>query len=159
MNRTRMFLWQLACMTLSIPAFSCPSTYPDKQAPEGRKITASNGCFANKLYMMNTTTTEKFVIAKLYIRPASTEEFRRALETLAILTRKEAGCIEYTWYPEPAEEGTFTLIEHYRDQAGLKYHFAQPYLAEFVKKMEGWKSKDLKVYFLSSEPDALKEDK
>lgn len=109
--------------------------------------------------MSTTTATEKFVIAKLYIRPESMEEFRMALDGLAALTRKEPGCIQYTWYPEPGEEGTFTLIEHYRDQAGLKHHFAQPYLAEFVKKMEGWKSKDLKVYFLSSEPDALKEDK
>ncbi|NLR63334.1 antibiotic biosynthesis monooxygenase [Chitinophaga varians] len=153
MNRTRTFLWQLACLTLSIPAFSRPLNNPDKQASEGRTIPA-----ANKLYTMNTAT-EKFVIAKLYIRPESAAAFSQALETLAILTRKETGCMEYTWYPEPTEPGAFTLIEHYRDQAGLKYHFAQPYLAEFIKKLEGWKSKDLKVYFLSSEPDALKEDK
>lgn len=102
---------------------------------------------------------EKFVIAKLYIRPEATTEFRSALDTLAALTRKEPGCIAYTWYPEPGEAGAFTLIEHYRDQAGLKYHFAQPYLVDFVKKMEGWKTKDLKIYFLSASPDALQEDK
>ncbi|MBC9914420.1 putative quinol monooxygenase [Chitinophaga varians] len=162
MNRIKMLLWQLACIVLSIPAFSCPSTQPDKPAAEDRNISiARTGkTSANKLHLMNTiTATEKFVIAKLYIRPESMDAFRRALEELAAQTRKEPGCIQYTWYPEPGEEGAFTLIEHYRDQAGLKYHFAQSYLADFVKKMEGWKSKDLKVYFLSSEPDALKEDK
>ncbi|TWF35348.1 antibiotic biosynthesis monooxygenase [Chitinophaga polysaccharea] len=87
------------------------------------------------------------------------DEFRQMLEALAVQTRKEPGCIDYTWYPEPGEAGAFTLIEHYRDQASLRYHFQQPYLAEFVRKMEGWKSKDWNVYFLSSEPDALKEDK
>ncbi|MCW3463937.1 putative quinol monooxygenase [Chitinophaga nivalis] len=105
------------------------------------------------------TTTEKFVIAKLFIQPVSIEEFRQALETLAIQTRKEPGCIDYTYYPEPGVAGAFTLIEHYRNQESLQHHFLQPYLAAFVKKMEGWKSKDLQVYFLSIEPDALKEGK
>lgn len=192
MNRTKMLLWQLACIVFAMPALGCQltdldsreptSAHPDihltidapaavlfLHIPDAEKwphgYNPEDSCLrklSEKEYQtMSTTITtmEKFVIAKLFIRPESTDGFRRALEELAVLTRKEPGCIDYTYYPEPAEKGAFTLIEHYRDQAGLRYHFQQAYLAEFVKKMEGWKSKDLKVYFLSVEPDALKDDK
>lgn len=151
MNRTRMFLWQLAIIALAMPTFGSPLV---------KKVSCMLPPPAKKIQRRSIiTTAEKFVIAKLYIRPASVNEFRQMLEALAVQTRKEPGCIEYTWYPEPGEAGAFMLIEHYRNQAGLQYHFRQPYLSEFVKKMEGWKSKDWIVYFLSSEPDALKEDK
>jgi quinol monooxygenase YgiN len=99
-------------------------------------------------------TMEKFVIAKLFIQPARVDEFLRKLEVLAVLTKKEPGCLGYTYYPEPAQAGTFTVVEHYRDQASIRYHFEQPYLKEFIQKIEGWKSKDLKVYFLTVDPDA-----
>ncbi|MBC9928932.1 putative quinol monooxygenase [Chitinophaga qingshengii] len=99
---------------------------------------------------------EKFVIAKLFIKTSATADFHHALEALAVVTRKEPGCISYTWYAEPLEAGVFMLIEHYRDKAGLQHHFRQTYLADFIKKMDTWKIKDPEVHFLSAEPDALK---
>jgi quinol monooxygenase YgiN len=146
MNRAKLLLWLFAGVVSALPALSAPRHLP----ADSSLITSSATHF---------TTMEKFVIAKLFIQPAAVDEFRQALEKLAIQTRKEPGCLDYTYYPEPGQPGVFTLIEHYRDQAGLKFHFQQPYLAEFVRKVAGWKSKDLQVYFLSSEPDALKDDK
>lgn len=149
MNRAKLLLWLLAGI---ISALSAVAT------PMADRYTPADSCFTTSS-RTNFTTMEKFVIAKLFIQPAAVAEFRQALEKLAIQTRKEPGCLDYTYYPEPGQPGVFALIEHYRDVAGLKFHFQQPYLAEFVKKVEGWKSKDLQVYFLSSEPDALKDAK
>ncbi|RBL91158.1 putative quinol monooxygenase [Chitinophaga flava] len=188
MNRTKMLLWQLACIVFAMPALGCQltnqdsrepaSVYPNTRVtidvsaavlflhiPDAHGYNLEDSCvrkLSEKKYQtmsITITTMEKFVIAKLFIRPEFTDEFNKALEELAVLTRKEPGCIEYTYYPEPAEKGAFTLIEHYQDQPGVHYHFQQAYLAAFVKKLEGWKSKDLKVYFLSVEPEALKDDK
>ncbi|MBO9729589.1 MAG: antibiotic biosynthesis monooxygenase [Chitinophaga sp.] len=149
MNCAKLMLWPLACVLSALPAVARPGE--SQHTPADSSLTTLQGT--------RRITMEKFVIAKLFIQPAFADEFRQALEKLAVQTRKEPGCLDYTYYPEPGQTGVFTLIEHYRDVAGLKFHFRQSYLAEFVKKVEGWKSKDLQVYFLSSEPDALKDDK
>jgi quinol monooxygenase YgiN len=98
---------------------------------------------------------EKFVVARLFIHSTYVEKFLRQLEELAILSRKEPGCLEYDWYANPSEEGAFTVLEHYRDRESLKYHFSQPYLQDFVDKVKAWGSKELQVHFLSAEPDVL----
>lgn len=97
---------------------------------------------------------EKFVIARLFIRPAFVQAFHRQIEELTTLTLQEPGCLAYNWYRDPSAEGTFIIIEHYRDQDGLKYHFSQPYLQAFVGKVNEWKAKELQVHFLSPEPNA-----
>lgn len=137
MNRIKMLFLLLL---LSTAAFSSPR-------PSGKSSAK------------NHQTMEKFVVAKLFIKREATADFHQALEALAIVTRKEPGCISYTYYAEPFEAGAFTLIERYRSKAGLQYHFRQAYLADFIKKMDAWKTKDPEVHFLSAEPDALKDDK
>lgn len=98
---------------------------------------------------------EKFVIARLFIQPALVQEFQRQIKHLTTLSRQEPGCLEYDWYVDPSEEGAFTVIEHYRDQKDLEYHFSRPELKEFVDKVNAWKSKELQLHFLSAEPDIL----
>jgi quinol monooxygenase YgiN len=93
---------------------------------------------------------EKFVVARIFIQSSFVQEFHRQMEELTMLSRKEPGCLEYRWYAESSEEGAFTVIERYRDQEDLKYHFSRPYLQDFVDKVNAWRSQELQVHFLSA---------
>lgn len=95
---------------------------------------------------------EKFVVARLFICPPFIQEFHRAIEQLTVLSREEPGCLEYNWYADPSEAGTFAVVEHYRDQESLQYHFSRPYLQHFVDKVNTWSAKQLQVHFLSAAP-------
>ncbi len=97
---------------------------------------------------------ERFVVARLFIQHAFLQEFRQQIEQLTTLSRQEPGCLEYHWYADISEKGTFTVIERYRDQEGLKEHFSRPYLQDFINWVNAWSSKNLEVHFLSAEPVA-----
>ncbi|WP_170137797.1 putative quinol monooxygenase [Chitinophaga dinghuensis] len=152
-----MLVWQLACVVTSLSDVNSHLT--ECNVNDRANNSAAVTCREVPPPKDTITATEKFVIAKLFIRPESMAAFRAAMDELVIVTRKEPGCIGYTYYADSSEKGAFTVIEHYRDGAGLRYHFQQDYLADFVKKVETWKSKDPEVHFLSVEVDALKDDK
>jgi quinol monooxygenase YgiN len=95
---------------------------------------------------------EKFVVARLFIHAPFIQEFHRAIEQLTVLSREEPGCLEYGWYADPLVAGTFAIIERYRDQESLQYHFSRPYLQHFADKVNAWSAKELQVHFLSTVP-------
>ncbi len=152
-----MLVWQLACVVTSLSDINSHLTEDNANNRANNSVSVTSREVPPPKDTI--TATEKFVIAKLFIRPESMEAFRQAMDELVIVTRQEPDCIGYTYYADASEQGAFTVIEHYRNGAGLRYHFKQVYLADFVKKVEGWKSKDLEVHFLSVEVDALKDDK
>lgn len=46
-------------------------------------------------------------------------------------TRKEDGCISYTFSADIEDESRFHLFEEWESQAHLEAHFATPHMAEF----------------------------
>lgn len=52
-------------------------------------------------------------------------------ETMIAETRKEAGCLDYTYARDIAEENTMRIWELWTDQAALDSHFQAPHMAAF----------------------------
>lgn len=46
-------------------------------------------------------------------------------------TRKEAGCLDYTYARDIAAENTMRIFELWKDQAALDAHFQAPHMAAF----------------------------
>ena len=67
---------------------------------------------------------------------AVTSENRAAFLDVAIRhvnhSREEAGCIAYSCNEDVMAPNSFTFVERWRDQAAVKFHFAQDYSRSFV---------------------------
>jgi len=62
------------------------------------------------------------VIAALVSKPALVSRVEAALRELVAATRHEPGNQRYDLFTDAAQDGTFHLIEAYRDQAALEAH-------------------------------------
>ena len=54
-----------------------------------------------------------------------------AMSAMMAETRKEEGCISYTFSPDMHDEALFHLFEEWESQAHLQAHFEAPHMAEF----------------------------
>jgi quinol monooxygenase YgiN len=52
-------------------------------------------------------------------------------------TRREAGCISYTFSGDFADRGRFRVFEEWESQAALDAHFASPHMAAFQAAVGG----------------------
>ena len=60
-------------------------------------------------------------------------------------TRKEAGCISYTFSNSLSEPGVIHIFEEWDSQEALDAHFKAPHMAVFQGKMGGFGVKEMKV--------------
>lgn len=77
-------------------------------------------------------------LVKLVIKPESREEFLKAAQTLATLTRQEADCQEYHFYEDPAAPNTFLLVGEWASDVALARHQRQPYATLYTQQLPGW---------------------
>jgi quinol monooxygenase YgiN len=63
-------------------------------------------------------------------------------------TRKEAGCLTYTFYADLEDPNTFRIFEEWESEAALASHFKAPHIAVFRTEMAEVKvlSRQLKKY-------------
>ena len=48
-------------------------------------------------------------------------------------SKMEDGCLDYGFYEDAMEPGTFLFVEHWKDQAAIDFHFAQHYCLDFIR--------------------------
>lgn len=51
------------------------------------------------------------------------------------LSREEDGCLNYWYFEDQMEPGTFFFYEEWKDRAAVSFHFEQAYCLDFVKKL------------------------
>ena len=63
-------------------------------------------------------------------------------------SRKEAGCIAYSYAFDMEDRGLIRVYEEWESRAHLEAHFAQPHMGPWRAKAEevGAHSRDLKIY-------------
>ncbi len=76
-------------------------------------------------------------------KPENLIEVQNMLTHLVSETRKETACIRYDLH---TSENVFILWEEWKDQVGLDLHNDQPYLQEFIQKVESLVSTPIQVY-------------
>jgi quinol monooxygenase YgiN len=79
-----------------------------------------------------------FVIAgEIEIDPAQREAAVTAALRMMEETRKETGCISYSFSGDLAESGLFRIFEEWESQQALDAHFASPHMATFQTTVGG----------------------
>lgn len=105
--------------------------------------TISFVCFAqtnkserNKITMNKNIDTTKTISLYGFLRPKKgyEEELRKSLLSLVQPTRSEEGSLIYNVHEE--KDGSFFLYEVWRSQEDLDKHWQQPYLKNFMSKVE-----------------------
>lgn len=59
------------------------------------------------------------------------------MQTLAAETAKEPGNVQYAFWADLGEAGTFRVFEEWKDQAALDAHFNEPHMAAFMEGVGG----------------------
>ncbi len=72
-------------------------------------------------------------LARITSKPGQAVALREALKILEVETRKEAGCVEFTFYQALTAETSFILLEHFTDEQALKTHMQFPHTQTFFQ--------------------------
>jgi quinol monooxygenase YgiN len=77
--------------------------------------------------------------------PGKREQAIAAAREMMSETRKEEGCISYTFSAELDEPGRFRIFEEWEGEEALNAHFAAPHMARLQKAMGGLDVREMKV--------------
>jgi quinol monooxygenase YgiN len=85
------------------------------------------------------------IAGHIRIDPARRDEAVRAATQMQEETRREAGCISYTFSADLAEPGLFRLFEEWESPEALAAHFRAPHMARFQAAVAGLGVREMKV--------------
>jgi quinol monooxygenase YgiN len=77
--------------------------------------------------------------------PAQHENAVAAAREMMRETRREAGCISYTFSADLEARGRFRIFEEWESDDSLRAHFASPHMARFQKAASGLGVREMKV--------------
>ncbi len=86
------------------------------------------------------------VSGKAKVAPGAIDKVRDVMETTIRATRKEQGCIDYSYGVDVLDPDAILILEYWDDWAALEAHFTQPHMAEWIKALgeAGVVSRDIK---------------
>ena len=74
------------------------------------------------------------IAGKIQVKPERRDEARKAALDMVEATRRESGCVSYTFYADLVDPGTFFLFEEWESDAALAAHFQTPHMARFQEQ-------------------------
>lgn len=77
------------------------------------------------------------IAGEIQIDPAHRDAAIAAAVRMMGATRRESGCISYTFSADLEDAGRFRIFEEWESQEALHAHFAAPHMAEFQKTVAG----------------------
>lgn len=85
------------------------------------------------------------IAGHILLDPARREPAIAAAREMMEETRKEAGCISYTFSADLHDPGRFRIFEEWQDDAALGAHFESPHMARFQQAMGGFGIREMAV--------------
>ena len=85
------------------------------------------------------------IAGRIEIDPAHRSEAMAAAREMMADTRKEPGCISYTFSADLDEEGVFHVFEEWESQEALDAHFQTAHMARFRGLIPGFGLKDMSL--------------
>jgi quinol monooxygenase YgiN len=85
------------------------------------------------------------IAGHVLLDPAKRDPATTAARRMMVETRKEKGCISYTFSADLDEPGRFQIFEEWEDEEALMAHFQSPHMAEFQKAVGGLGVREMKV--------------
>lgn len=70
-------------------------------------------------------------LARIVGKPGHGDQLRRALIKLEEATRKERGCMEFSFFQAVSDPDSFVLLEHFVDEPALKLHMTLEHTRTF----------------------------
>lgn len=75
------------------------------------------------------------VIARVRPHPERREELIALLTDVQEASRRDDGCLNYGYYSEVVDSGSFIAVEEWRDMAALEAHLQTPHVARLVESL------------------------
>lgn len=75
------------------------------------------------------------VSGKVKVAPGAVDKMRGDAEKVIMATRKEAGCIDYSYGVDLLEPDTIIILEYWDNADALKKHFTQLHMAAWLKTL------------------------
>lgn len=85
------------------------------------------------------------IAGRVVIDPARREDAVTAAREVMTETRREPGCISYTFSADLQDDATFHLFEEWESAEALGRHFATPHMGRFQAAMAGLGVQEMKV--------------
>ncbi|MCB2096441.1 MAG: putative quinol monooxygenase [Parvularculaceae bacterium] len=81
------------------------------------------------------------------VSPGALDKARGAMERVIAATRREEGCLYYSYGVDVMTPDTIVVLEYWESWAALEAHFTRPHMAEWVKTLGeiGVLSRDIKA--------------
>ncbi|WP_298337420.1 putative quinol monooxygenase [uncultured Erythrobacter sp.] len=77
------------------------------------------------------------VLAEAKLGAGTLEAGREVLSTMVYESRKEEGCVSYTYAQDLLDPTKLIIVEKWDDDAALAFHFATPHMATFQGALAG----------------------
>ncbi|OZA94635.1 putative quinol monooxygenase [Altererythrobacter sp. H2] len=77
------------------------------------------------------------VLAKATIPAGALDAVRGAIATMVAASQAEEGCLAYSFTSDVLDPGTMHIVEKWRDEDALKFHFSTPHMAAFQAAIAG----------------------
>lgn len=85
------------------------------------------------------------IAGRISIDPAKREAAIAAAVDMMEQTRKEKGCISYTFSADLSDPGEFRIFEEWEDAQALGAHMKSPHMAKFQAAMGGFGVRGVKL--------------
>jgi quinol monooxygenase YgiN len=85
------------------------------------------------------------IAGTISLDPAKREQAIAAARELMAETRKEPGCISYSFSADLEDAGCFRIFEEWKSQQDLELHFKAPRMARFQQAVPGLGIRGMKV--------------
>ncbi|HBS34111.1 MAG TPA: antibiotic biosynthesis monooxygenase [Parvularcula sp.] len=69
------------------------------------------------------------------LKPGALARARGAMLTAIEATRREEGCLFYSYREDVTAPDTIIILEYWKDWASLERHFTEPHMVEWVKAL------------------------
>ena len=75
------------------------------------------------------------VSGKAKLAPGALQKVQKDMETVIAATRKEAGCIDYSYGADVTESDTIIVLEYWESWEALQAHTTQPHMGAWMAKL------------------------
>lgn len=97
------------------------------------------------------------VSGKAKVKPGAVEAVRGVMEKAILASRKEAGCLDYSYGLDVLDPDTIVVLEYWDSAEALEAHFKQPHMAEWLGALgdAGVISQEIKAFEIAGERTLL----
>ena len=85
------------------------------------------------------------IAGRIRLDPAKRADALAAAREMMRETRREAGCISYTFSADVEDDGAFHLFEEWESAEALAAHFQAPHMVRFQKAAAGLGVRETKI--------------